>query len=195
MGAVVYRFLSEQNAYDVGVLVRCQRSAGDNGAFRTTANSADESCIRRVAAFPAIAQATRVRECPGYVATENGHSLQPDPNDRCDCGPGHVSLVADAGGRFDTSFNASRIASQTVGWQASTYTVVTLLVSLPLGIVLGRTIWQSHAGGVGVVPEPVAPWTTLAVVTFAAVAISNLVAAHPARRATRGAPAAILRTE
>jgi ABC-type lipoprotein release transport system permease subunit len=85
--------------------------------------------------------------------------------------------------------------SRMVGWQASTYALITLVVSVPLGVVLGRAIWRSYAESIGVVPEAATPWGTLAAVTLAAFVIANMIAAYPARRATRAAPAAILRTE
>lgn len=85
--------------------------------------------------------------------------------------------------------------SRTVGLQASTYALITLVVSVPLGVVLGRAIWRSYAESIGVVPEAASPWATLAAVTVAAFVIANMIAAYPARRATRVAPAAILRTE
>ena len=84
---------------------------------------------------------------------------------------------------------------RTVAWQSTTYAVITLVVSLPLGITLGRAIWRSYAESIGVVPEPVTPWAALAGIALAALVIANLIATVPARRAARSAPAATLRTE
>ena len=46
----------------------------------------------------------------------------------------------------------SRQVGATVYWQATTVTLVGLVVGVPVGIALGRVIWRAFALNVGVVP-------------------------------------------
>ncbi len=82
-----------------------------------------------------------------------------------------------------------------LAWQATTLSVLGLLVGLPLGVIVGRTVWRVIAD---VTPLLfVAPLAGLVLVlavpiTFAA---ANALALVPARRAARIRPAELLHTE
>jgi hypothetical protein len=82
-----------------------------------------------------------------------------------------------------------------VAWQASTFAAVALLLGLPLGVLAGRLAWAVFAHDAGVSPAPDVPldWVLLAIP--ATVALANLIAAWPGRRAARLRPAAVLRAE
>lgn len=67
-------------------------------------------------------------------------------------------------------------------------------VGLVAGLVVGRSLWRSVAGSVGVVAVPVSPAIVLAV-PLGAVALAVLASVHPARRAGRVRPADVLRAE
>ena len=82
-----------------------------------------------------------------------------------------------------------------VRWHALGMVAIGIVVGLPLGLALGRGSYQSFANGLGFFPEPVvSPWWTL-VIVLAAVALSLLASAGPARHAARTATAAVLRHE
>jgi ABC-type lipoprotein release transport system permease subunit len=88
-----------------------------------------------------------------------------------------------------------RQLSATVAWQATTFAAVAVAAGLPLGIAAGRWAWSMLADGLGVPPEPVTPTAVALVVPLAVLVSANLVAAVPAWRAGRTAPAVALRTE
>lgn len=79
--------------------------------------------------------------------------------------------------------------------QATTIATVVLLLGVPLGIALGRQIWATIAGSVGVATDPVVPFGWLSVGALALVLVLNLIAAWPAHAARRLAVAEALRSE
>jgi FtsX-like permease family len=83
----------------------------------------------------------------------------------------------------------------TVAWQASVAAVVGIVVGAPLGIALGRWLWDLFARGIYAVPEPSVPIVELIVVALAALVLANLVAAVPGRMAARTRTALVLRSE
>jgi putative ABC transport system permease protein len=83
----------------------------------------------------------------------------------------------------------------TVTWQATTVAGFGLLAGSVLGLVAGGGLWRAAAGRVGVLPAVDLPIAVLAAVALAAVLITNLVAAFPARTAARTHPAVTLRSE
>ena len=89
----------------------------------------------------------------------------------------------------------SRQVGATVYWQATTATLVGLVVGVPVGIALGRVIWRAFALNVGVVPDPVVdPWVIVGL--GAAVLVGALLLAiGPAWAAARARPARLLRVE
>jgi ABC-type lipoprotein release transport system permease subunit len=84
---------------------------------------------------------------------------------------------------------------QAVSWQATVTALVSLIVGIPMGVVVGRWMWMVFANEAGVVPEPVAPLGALGITVLAAIALANVIAAGPARSAARTQPALILRSE
>jgi len=89
----------------------------------------------------------------------------------------------------------SRQVGATVYWQATTVTLVGLVVGVPIGVALGRVVWRAFALDVGVVPKPVVdPWVIVGL--GAAVLVGALVLAiAPALAAARARPARLLRVE
>ena len=80
-------------------------------------------------------------------------------------------------------------------WQTSALAAVSLLIGLPLGIAVGRWIWDIFAANVGVATDAAIPtWTILLVVPILVV-VANLVALTPARRSANMHPAELLRSE
>jgi hypothetical protein len=88
-----------------------------------------------------------------------------------------------------------RQLAATVAWQSTTAVAAGAVVGVPLGIALGRYLWDLFAGQIGVVPEPSVPGPTVALVVLGARAAANLVAALPGRAAARTPAAALLRAE
>ena len=88
-----------------------------------------------------------------------------------------------------------RQLAATVAWQSTTAVAVGTIVGVPLGIALGRFLWNLFAGQISVVPEPTVPGLTIVLVIVAALVIANLVAAVPGRVAGRTPAAILLRAE
>jgi ABC-type lipoprotein release transport system permease subunit len=88
-----------------------------------------------------------------------------------------------------------RQLAATVAWQSTAAVAAGTIVGLPVGIALGRYLWDLFARQIGVVPEPTVPATTALVVILGALATANLVAVLPARAAARTRAAALLRAE
>jgi ABC-type lipoprotein release transport system permease subunit len=82
-----------------------------------------------------------------------------------------------------------------VAWQATTFVSVALLIGLPLGIAVGRTIWSVFAHQLGTLAEPVTPSWQILLTIPSAVVLANLIAVVPAVMAGRMKPAPALRAE
>jgi len=68
-------------------------------------------------------------------------------------------------------------------------------IGVPLGIALGRFLWDLFARQISVVPEPAVPPLIVALVIAGALVTANLVAALPGWVAARTPAAAVLRAE
>ena len=88
-----------------------------------------------------------------------------------------------------------RQVSASIAWQASTIAVVAVIVGVPLGVAVGRTLWSVLARSIGVVAEPSVAWLAVALALPVLVLGANAVAAVPAWVAGRTRPAAVLRAE
>lgn len=82
----------------------------------------------------------------------------------------------------------------TVAWQATTLGAVGLVLGIPIGIILGRLLWQAVANGLGVSPEVTTPALWLLVSVPCVLVLVNLIAFVPARSAARTRPAVALRS-
>jgi hypothetical protein len=69
------------------------------------------------------------------------------------------------------------------------------LAGVPLGVALGRYLWDQFAGQISVIPQPTVPVLTVALVVAAALAAAGLVAAWPGRAAARVPATVRLRAE
>jgi ABC-type lipoprotein release transport system permease subunit len=85
--------------------------------------------------------------------------------------------------------------TRAVHWQATTFSLAPLVLGAPLGLIVGRLLFQAFADAVGTVPDASFPYALLAAVTAGIVALANAVAAVPAHRARRLAPAPLLTGE
>ena len=94
------------------------------------------------------------------------------------------------------SLGADRgFVSRAVHWQATAFTIVPALLAVPLGIVVGRTIFASYADGIGAISGAAVPVLIVCVVLVGVVALANAVAILPAHKVRRTPPAVILQSE
>ena len=73
--------------------------------------------------------------------------------------------------------------------------VVWAVVGTVLGVVVGRVTWNAVAGSVGVASVAEVPLLAVVALPFAALLLTQVAAAVPARRATRLSPTQVLRSE
>jgi putative ABC transport system permease protein len=88
-----------------------------------------------------------------------------------------------------------RQLSATVAWQSTAAVAVGAIVGIPLGIALGRALWDLFARQISVVPEPTVPALTVVLIAAGALVTANLVALVPGSVAGRTPAAALLRAE
>jgi hypothetical protein len=82
-----------------------------------------------------------------------------------------------------------------VAWQSTIAVALGAIVGVPLGIALGRFLWDLFARQISVVPEPAVPGLPVVLITVGALVLANIVAAVPGRMAARTPPALLLRAE
>ena len=78
-----------------------------------------------------------------------------------------------------------------MAWQATTVAVVGIVVGIPLGIVVGRWLWDLFAEQINAVPYPTVSVLSVVLVAVGTIGLANIVATLPARSAA-GTPTAIL---
>jgi hypothetical protein len=88
-----------------------------------------------------------------------------------------------------------RQLAATVAWQASVAVGIGIVVGVPLGIVLGRFLWDLFAHQIHVVAAPSVPTVSVILVAAGALALANVVAAIPGRIAARTPTAVLLHAE
>jgi putative ABC transport system permease protein len=73
----------------------------------------------------------------------------------------------------------------TVLWQATTVALVGLVIGVPLGIVVGRVVWNAFATNLGAVPVATVPGLTVAALVVAVLVVANALAVIPAVTSAR----------
>ncbi len=91
-------------------------------------------------------------------------------------------------------FTGRQLAA-TLAWQATVAVGIGLLVGIPLGIVVGRLLWDLFANRIYVVPDPTVPSLVIGAIAAGALVLGNLVAAVPGRMAARTPAGLLLRAE
>jgi hypothetical protein len=82
-----------------------------------------------------------------------------------------------------------------VAWQSTIAVALGAVVGVPLGIALGRFLWDVFAREINVVPEPTVPGPAILLIAVGALVLANVVAAVPGRMAGRTPTALLLRAE
>jgi hypothetical protein len=88
-----------------------------------------------------------------------------------------------------------RQLAASIAWQATSAAVVGIVVGIPIGVVVGRQLWLEFARSIDVVPEALAPVSTLLAIAVGALVFANLVSVLPGRSAARTPTAVVLRAE
>jgi ABC-type nitrate/sulfonate/bicarbonate transport system permease component len=84
----------------------------------------------------------------------------------------------------------------TVLWQATTVALVGIVIGVPLGIVVGRAVWNAFATNLGAVPVAAVPALAIAVLAIAVFVVANALAVIPAvTSARKRSVGQLLRTE
>lgn len=83
----------------------------------------------------------------------------------------------------------------TVAWQATVAVVIGTATGIPLGIVLGRWLWDVFAHQIDAVAQPFVPALAIALIGAGAIVLANLAAALPAWLAAKTPTALMLRAE
>lgn len=90
---------------------------------------------------------------------------------------------------------SGRQLATVIAWQSSVAVAIGTLVGVPLGIVLGRVLWDLFANLIHAVPAPSVPALTIAGIVVGALVLANVVAAVPGRIAARTPTGSLLRDE
>ena len=73
----------------------------------------------------------------------------------------------------------------TVLWQASTVALVGIVIGIPLGIIVGRVVWNAFAINLGAVPVATVPGSTIVVLALGVLVVANALAVIPAVASAR----------
>jgi hypothetical protein len=84
---------------------------------------------------------------------------------------------------------------QTVVWQATIFSVVALVIGIPVGIALGRISWSTFAGGLGVGADSLIPLVPLALGALIALFVAWAIAGSFYASLAKSPPAIAIRTE
>jgi FtsX-like permease family/MacB-like periplasmic core domain len=82
-----------------------------------------------------------------------------------------------------------------IAWQSTVAVAMGIVVGVPVGIVLGRWLWELFAHNIDVVPSPSVPALSIFLIVLGALVFANLVAAVPGFVAARTKTAPLLRAE
>ena len=83
----------------------------------------------------------------------------------------------------------------TVAWHSTVSVVIGVIAGVPLGIALGRWLWDLFARDINAVPQPSVPVLQVVLIAAGALLVANIVAALPGRFAARTPVALVLRSE
>ncbi len=96
---------------------------------------------------------------------------------------------------FKTLGFTHRQLAATVTWQSMVAVLIGTVVGVPLGIIVGRSLWILFAHEIDVIPTPTVPSSTVALIAVGALLLAVVVSAVPGRIAARTPTALLLRSE
>jgi hypothetical protein len=82
-----------------------------------------------------------------------------------------------------------------VAWQSSVAVIIGAIIGVPLGIILGRFLWNLFAHEIDAIPAPAVPVPSIILIVIGGLVLANIVAAVPGRIAARTPTALLLRAE
>jgi len=82
-----------------------------------------------------------------------------------------------------------------VAWQSTVAVGIGTVIGVPLGIVIGRLLWNLFAQAIYVVPDPSVPAPDIGLIVVGSLVLANVVAAVPGLLAARTPTALLLRAE
>jgi hypothetical protein len=88
-----------------------------------------------------------------------------------------------------------RQLAATVAWHSTTAVAIGVVAGVPLGIALGRSLWDLFAHDINAVPAPSVPVGQVVLIAVGALVLANVIAAVPGRLAARTPTALVLRSE
>jgi predicted lysophospholipase L1 biosynthesis ABC-type transport system permease subunit len=82
-----------------------------------------------------------------------------------------------------------------VAWQSTIAVSIGVVAGTPLGVALGRWLWDLFAREINAVPAPAVPVLEITLIAVGALVLANVIAALPGRVAARTPTALVLRSE
>ncbi|MGZ6987029.1 MAG: ABC transporter permease, partial [Ilumatobacteraceae bacterium] len=82
-----------------------------------------------------------------------------------------------------------------VAWQSTVAVGIGVVIGVPVGWIVGRSLWDLFANEIHAVPEPIVPTMTIALIAIGSLLLANAVAAIPAQSAGRTSATLLLRGE
>ncbi len=82
-----------------------------------------------------------------------------------------------------------------VAWQSSVAVGIGTTIGVPLGVILGRFLWDLFAREINAIPAPTVPVPSIILIVIGGLVLANIVAAVPGRIAARTPTALLLRAE
>ncbi|MGZ4673901.1 MAG: ABC transporter permease, partial [Ilumatobacteraceae bacterium] len=82
-----------------------------------------------------------------------------------------------------------------VAWQSTVAVGIGVAIGVPVGWIVGRSLWDLFANEIHAVPEPIVPTMTIALIAIGSLLLANAVAAIPAQSAGRTSATLLLRGE
>ncbi len=140
----------------------------------------------------AIINVARVRRIPGIVAALLGALAL--------LTTAHTLLTSIQNRRRDVAILRAmgadrRWVGRVVHWQATLLVTIAIVIGVPLGLVAGSVAFRAFVDRIGAVPDPAIPIVLVLLVVAGLIAVANVVAVVPARRARGAAPATVLAAE
>jgi hypothetical protein len=119
--------------------------------------------------------------------------------DELDLGVGDELALTGSGGEVVYRVVGLAVVPGLAGYeglgQATVLTAAPLLMGVPLGLIGGAVVFRAFADSIGALPEPTLPILALVAIALGLIAVANVAAVLPARRARRLSTAELLRAD